>query len=166
MKRFILCFVAVLAAITMYGVPAYPGWQTKTLADGTTIEVRQVGDEFCSYWASKDGKLVLEQADGTFVKSEKALHSSCRTHPSSTYASSVSISVHWSYPMSSRTYPAYRGRAHSPRRSYAALHKAARSQNCYSPARTIGTTEINPPHSSHSVFAQNDAHAHTPYPAK
>ena len=73
MKRFILCFVAVLVAITMYGVPAYPGWQTKTLADGTTIEVRQVGDEFCSYWASKDGKLVLEQADGTFVKSEKAL---------------------------------------------------------------------------------------------
>ena len=36
MKRFILSFVAVVAAIAMYGVPAYPGWQTKTLSDGST----------------------------------------------------------------------------------------------------------------------------------
>ena len=84
MKRFILSFVAVVAAITMYGVPAYPGWQTKTLSDGSTIEVRQVGDEFCSYWESKDGKLVTEQADGTFVKSDKPLPTNeefqaCRT---------------------------------------------------------------------------------------
>lgn len=50
-------------------VPAYRGWQTKTQPDGTTTTVRLVGDEFYHYWETEDGKIAIEQADGTFVVS-------------------------------------------------------------------------------------------------
>jgi len=73
MKKIIVSLVAILCTVGLWAVPAYPGWQTKTASDGTTIEVRLVGDEYCSYWATEDGKLAIEQADGTFVKSDKAL---------------------------------------------------------------------------------------------
>ena len=41
-------------------VPAKRGWQTRTQADGTTIEVQQVGDEFYHYMINRDGKQVRE----------------------------------------------------------------------------------------------------------
>lgn len=75
MKKVLLSIVALVCAGCLWAVPAYPGWQTKTLADGTTIEVRLVGDEFYSYWETKDGQLVLEQKDGKFVKSQEPIPS-------------------------------------------------------------------------------------------
>ncbi len=54
----------------MQAVPAWSGWQTKSQPDGTTIIVRQLGDEFYSYWQTQDGKLAIQQADGTFVVSD------------------------------------------------------------------------------------------------
>lgn len=71
MKKLLLSIVALVAAVTIWAVPAYRGWQTKTQPDGSTIEVRQVGDEFYHYWESMDGQLVLEQEDGTFVVSNE-----------------------------------------------------------------------------------------------
>ena len=73
MKRIGLSLTTLLITVALWAVPAYPGWQTKTASDGSTVEVRLVGDEFCSYWESKDGKLMMEQADGLFVKSDKPL---------------------------------------------------------------------------------------------
>ena len=67
MKKVLLSLIAVIVAITMYGVPAYPGWQTKTLADGTTIEVRQVGDEFYSFWETRQGLVAKELSNGHFA---------------------------------------------------------------------------------------------------
>ena len=64
----LLCFFVSIS--TMFAVPAWSGWQTKSQPDGTTIVVRQLGDEFYSYWETQDGKLAIQQADGTFVVSD------------------------------------------------------------------------------------------------
>ena len=50
----LLCGVVCAA----YAVPAKRGWQTRIQADGTTIEVQQVGDEFYHYTINRDGQRV------------------------------------------------------------------------------------------------------------
>ena len=58
--------MTVLTAVTIYSyaVPAYRGWQTKTQPDGTTITVRQMGDEFFHYWENEAGQQVAKDAEG------------------------------------------------------------------------------------------------------
>ena len=58
MKKIIVSLFALLIASITYAVPAYRGWQTKTQPDGTTIEVRQTGDEFYHYWEDINGNIV------------------------------------------------------------------------------------------------------------
>lgn len=64
-----LCVLLFLIAglSSMLAVPARPGWQTKTQPDGTPIVVQLMGDEFCHYWMTQDGKIAKQQDDGTFV---------------------------------------------------------------------------------------------------
>lgn len=52
-------------AVTANAVPARRVWQTITQADGTTIEVMQLGDEFYHYTINREGKQVRE-IDGQF----------------------------------------------------------------------------------------------------
>lgn len=70
----LLCLFVSIS--TMQAVPAWSGWQTKSQPDGTKIVVRQLGDEFYHYWETEDGKLAIEQADGTFIVSDKPLPTS------------------------------------------------------------------------------------------
>lgn len=77
-----LCSLSLLlgAAITTMAVPAKPGLMTMTQADGTTIKVRLVGDEFAHMYLSEDGyPLVCENdtyyyakiaVDGSIVRSD------------------------------------------------------------------------------------------------
>lgn len=60
------------AAITVQAVPAYPGWMTRTQADGSTIEVQLVGDEFYSFMVNREGKeVMLNEVTGMYeVKGE------------------------------------------------------------------------------------------------
>ena len=58
MKRIFLSVVTLLIAVSTYAVPARPGWQTKSQPDGTTIELRLVGDEFHHYWQDRNGNVV------------------------------------------------------------------------------------------------------------
>lgn len=58
-KIFSLC-LSLLIAMTVLAVPAKRGWQTRTQADGTQIEVQQFGDEFYHYMLNRDGKQVRE----------------------------------------------------------------------------------------------------------
>ena len=51
--------------VSLYAVPAKRGWQTRTQADGTTIEVQLIGDEFYHYLINRDGKQVRE-VDGMY----------------------------------------------------------------------------------------------------
>ena len=49
MKKSIITMLLLAVALIANAVPAKRGWQTRTQADGTTIEVQLVGDEFCHY---------------------------------------------------------------------------------------------------------------------
>ncbi|MBO7459085.1 MAG: M6 family metalloprotease domain-containing protein [Paludibacteraceae bacterium] len=60
--------IAVICAMAMAAnaVPAKRGWQTRTQADGTTIEVQVIGDEFYHYTINRDGLRVRLNADGMY----------------------------------------------------------------------------------------------------
>ncbi len=54
--------IAILCSIVLAAnaVPARRGWQTRTQADGTTIEVQVIGDEYYHYTINRDGQQVRE----------------------------------------------------------------------------------------------------------
>lgn len=60
MKKIVSLFAVCIIAMMAYAVPAKRGWQTRTQADGTTIEVQQVGDEFYHYMINREGQQVRE----------------------------------------------------------------------------------------------------------
>lgn len=70
-KHALTFFLSAMLTLSAWAVPAYRGWQERTLADGTPITIRQIGDEFYHFWETEDGKIALEQEDGTFVLSEE-----------------------------------------------------------------------------------------------
>ncbi|MBR5443911.1 MAG: M6 family metalloprotease domain-containing protein [Paludibacteraceae bacterium] len=58
MKKLLLSLTLLLLTLSTFAVPAYRGWQTKTQPDGTSIEVRLIGDEFYHYWQDQAGNVV------------------------------------------------------------------------------------------------------------
>ena len=60
MKKIVSLFAVCIIAMMAYAVPAKRGWQTRTQADGTTIEVQQMGDEFYHYMINREGQQVRE----------------------------------------------------------------------------------------------------------
>ena len=71
LKRTLALFLISALAVSAWAVPAKPGWQTKTQPDGTPVSVQLMGDEFCHYWVTKDGKIAKQQEDGTFVVTDE-----------------------------------------------------------------------------------------------
>ena len=67
MKKITTLSLLLVVAMTLFAVPARRGWQTRTQADGTTIEVQQIGDEFYHYTINRDGKQVRE-INGMYVE--------------------------------------------------------------------------------------------------
>lgn len=60
MKRIFPSLVVMTMSVALMAVPARRGWQTRTQADGTTIEVQTIGDEFYHYTINREGKQVRE----------------------------------------------------------------------------------------------------------
>jgi M6 family metalloprotease-like protein len=60
MKRIFSSLVVMTMSVALMAVPARRGWQTRTQADGTTIEVQTIGDEFYHYTINREGKQVRE----------------------------------------------------------------------------------------------------------
>ena len=60
MKKIFLTLVVMAISLATFAVPAKRGWQTRTQADGTQIEVQVIGDEFYHYIINRDGKQVRE----------------------------------------------------------------------------------------------------------
>ncbi len=60
--------IAIICAIAMgvNAVPAKRGWQTRTQADGTTIEIQQMGDEYYHYMINRDGQRVRLNESGMY----------------------------------------------------------------------------------------------------
>ena len=67
MKKITTLSLLLVVAMTLFAVPALRGWQVRTQADGTTIEVQQVGDEFYHYMINRAGKQVRE-VNGMYVE--------------------------------------------------------------------------------------------------
>lgn len=67
MKKIVTMMLLCGLSLAAYAVPAKRGWQTRTQADGTTIEVQQFGDEFYHYMLNRDGKQVRE-VNGMYVE--------------------------------------------------------------------------------------------------
>lgn len=66
MKKITTFFLLCVFALAANAVPARRGWQTRTQADGTTIEVQQLGDEFYHYTINRDGKRVRLNEAGMY----------------------------------------------------------------------------------------------------
>lgn len=64
MKKITSLVIILLITLTTYAVPARPGWQTKVQPDGTSIQLRLMGDEFHHYWADADGNIVKQDTNG------------------------------------------------------------------------------------------------------
>lgn len=58
MKKLLLSLILLALTLSTFAVPAYRGWQTKSQPDGTTIQVRLIGDEFYHYWQDRSGNVV------------------------------------------------------------------------------------------------------------
>lgn len=66
MKKIISIIVLCSAVLAANAVPARRGWQTQTQADGTTIEVQVIGDEFYHYTINRDGLRVRMNEQGNY----------------------------------------------------------------------------------------------------
>ena len=66
MKKGLAVILLCGAWIAANAMPAWPGWQTRTQADGTTIEVQMHGDEFYHFMINRDGQEVREE-NGQYV---------------------------------------------------------------------------------------------------
>jgi len=63
-KRFLTLSLIAALAISAWAVPAYRGWRTVTQPDGTTVNIRQMGDEFFHYWENEEGQQVAKDEQG------------------------------------------------------------------------------------------------------
>lgn len=66
MKRYLLSLFALGYVVSSFAVPADPSPRSVTLPDGTSMQVRLVGDEFHSYYISLDGTPLRRTESGFF----------------------------------------------------------------------------------------------------
>ena len=64
--RALMCAALVLMCATAFAVPAKRVSKTVTLTDGTQVTVTLRGDENLHYYATADGRIVEQKADGTY----------------------------------------------------------------------------------------------------
>lgn len=64
MKRILLIYIQLIIGIVLFAKPAKHIKVTFPTNDGTKIPVLQLGDEFCQYYLSDDGKCMLRDKNG------------------------------------------------------------------------------------------------------
>ena len=68
----LILLMTMICNVAINAVPAKPGQtRTITLADGTAVTARLVGDEFGHYWLGTDGQAYRENSDGFFQKTDR-----------------------------------------------------------------------------------------------
>ncbi len=68
LTKLIFCASAALCfAGSAMAVPAYPGTFTATQPDGTTVQLRLIGDEWQSFTTTADGYSVVKNSNGSYV---------------------------------------------------------------------------------------------------
>ena len=73
MKRIAGVGLALMMATAMMAVPARRVWRTAMTPDGSTVTVRQTGDEFYHYWETSDGHIAERLNNGSFVVTDEAV---------------------------------------------------------------------------------------------
>ena len=63
-NKLIVGAVAAMMSTTAWAVPARQGFRTVTQPDGTTIQVKVVGDEFTHYTLNEQGDILVRDANG------------------------------------------------------------------------------------------------------
>ena len=66
MKKILFTLFGCLIVLAAQAVPAPRGWQTITQADGSTIELRLIGDEFYHVTLNRDGQVVRCNDQGMY----------------------------------------------------------------------------------------------------
>ena len=66
MRKSIALLSFCVITVALFAVPARPGWQTRTQADGSVVEIQQLGDEFYHYMINKEGKEVRLNEFGNY----------------------------------------------------------------------------------------------------
>lgn len=73
MKRLIIClFVALCCFTSALAVPAYPGLVNYTQPDGSVIQIRIHGDEFCHWVTDASGNLLEQDEEGYYRPASSA----------------------------------------------------------------------------------------------
>ncbi len=76
MKKFLLCAILLLLQILpSVAVPAYQKLKSFPQADGTTVQLRLVGDEFFHYYMTSDGYVVIRKDQTSFYYAQIAYDS-------------------------------------------------------------------------------------------
>ena len=70
MKRLLSIFLLCTLVLTLSAAPARQGWQSRTLADGTTMELQLSGDEYYHFLRTRDGRLVRQTEAGLVLSDE------------------------------------------------------------------------------------------------
>ena len=66
-RRMVLSLLVLMMTVSASAIPAKPGLKRHiTLADGTTVEVRLVGDEHGHFWMAADGRAYQEERPEVF----------------------------------------------------------------------------------------------------
>lgn len=68
MKRTLFLYFVILTAMSIAAAPASRITKTVTLADGTTVSLRLVGDEFCHFYVDSLNQKYAKRPDGLFEK--------------------------------------------------------------------------------------------------
>ena len=66
MRKIVAAILLCSLALTAHAVPAKRGWQTRTQADGSSIEVQVIGDEFYHYTINREGKQIRLNEAGMY----------------------------------------------------------------------------------------------------
>lgn len=59
-----LLLTALLFSFSIYAIPAYPGWQTMTQPDGSTLQVHLNGDETYHFYTNLNGDIIEKDSNG------------------------------------------------------------------------------------------------------
>lgn len=71
MRKIGMTLILAVCVVCLFAAPARRGWMTRTLSDGTSVEVQQVGDEYYHCMVTREGKMVTKK-NGEYVISDEA----------------------------------------------------------------------------------------------
>ena len=70
MRKIGIIVFGVVCTLSLFAAPARRGWFPRTLADGTVVQVQQIGDEYYHFMVTQDGKMVTESEQGLVISDE------------------------------------------------------------------------------------------------